>query len=145
MPGAATASQIRCESGALRSSGRATRLRVATAATGSSGRVSRSVDPLAMRAPRLDHPEVAGQLVGDVQDGVAVSFDDHVESGGDGRRRVDDDEVTGMEMFGKRPERGVHRGVEPTGHEQAHLVATQATRLGWLVGLVLGVEREAQG
>ena len=48
-----------------------------------------------------------------MEDSVAVSVDDHVEGSGDGRRRVDDDQIAGFEVIGQGGKRRVDRRGRP--------------------------------
>jgi hypothetical protein len=47
-------------------------------------------------------------------------------------------------MIGHRSERRTFGLASPAGHEQAHVVATRPSRLGRLLGSMIGVDREAQ-
>ena len=91
----------------------------------------------------LDQPEPAGQLARDVDGHRLAGGQAPVDGGGHGGRRVDDEQVAGVEEVGEVAEAGVDRGRLADRHHQAHVVPAAAAGLGRLVGLVGRVEGEA--
>ena len=92
----------------------------------------------------LGQHQAAGHLAGEVDDdGIAVGKA-AVERGGDGGRRVDDDEIAGSQEPAQRRRSARHRSGVAHAHQQTYVVTPPAARLRRFVGFVGGVEHEVE-